>query len=465
MNGNQSSVTNSKRVLSSLCIDCHFHFVFKIEWDENHTYECCNPEQAAWPMKDSLFPWHHLVWTGSEPDPMLAQYKSKYQPLLAREYFVCTAPPCTFQITLDVLEPRMGRWWIQLLQDEEAVLAQLKKAKELEPQRYEGANESWASLAPQNLNTYLKDLIESDPDQVRNVSKRNKKFAVVFGPRCAEIFRQLEFTDEILLNEKGIDEGVLVPKVPDRLPQPGATTPLGTFRAYIEDVRAEVQCLIHKRGHGAELPTYILPLLQQSLGYTGTLKITNQHLINIDRYMLLGILPDQSKEVIVNTYFRQWDLLPSKKRELIDALVGVANDVSDEQLSEFAVTQQSVFESQLERHDDNTDDDGITNQAIIYLGLSPPNTYDAETIINAFRKKLVQQPDDASTARNMLMMIAQASSSGEYQELLLTEATGLSFETSKAILEFTGWAGDWKQCLQLGEKKVSCWQDEQELCT
>lgn len=405
-------------------------------------------------MKDTLFPWHHLVWTGSEPDPMLAQYRSKYQPLLAREYFVCTAPPCTFQITLDVLEPRMGRWWIQLLQDEEAILQELEKAKKLEPHRYEGANETWASGAPQNLNTYLKDLLEAG---IRNVSKRNKKFAVVFGPRCAEIFRQLEFTDEPMINEDGLDEGVLIPKVPEPLPEPTSPTPLGSFRAYIEDVRAEVQCLIHKKGTGIEQPSFILPLLQQDLGYRGSLKINSQHLINVDRYKLLGILPDQPKEVIVNTYFRQWDLLPNKKRELLEALVSVANDHGDEQLSDFAMTQSSVFESQLQRHDANTDEDGITNQAIIYLGLSPPNTYNAETIISAFRKKLVQQPDDASTARNMLMLIAQASSSGEYQELLLTEATGLSFETSKAILDFTGWEGEWKECLQSGKKKVSQW--------
>lgn len=349
----------------------------------------------------------------------------------------------------------MPRWWVELLLDEAAILNALAKAKELEPRRYEGANETWASGAPQNLNTYLKDLIESPPDQIRNVSKRNKKFAVVFGPRCAEIFRQLEFTDQPLINEDGVDEGVLVPKAPEPLLDPTTITQPGTYRAYIEDVRAEVQCLIHNKDPGGEQPSYILPLLQQHMGYRGPLKITNQHLVNVDRYKLLGILPDQPKEVVVNSYFRQWDLLPNKKREMIEALVGVANDLGNEQLSNFAMTQSSVFESQLQRHDVGTDEDGITNQAIIFLGLSPPNNYNAETIINAFRKKLVQQPDDASTARNMLMLIAQASSSGEYQELLLTEATGLSFETSKAILEFTGWEGEWKECLQSGKKKVS----------
>ena len=458
LNGNQSSVSSSSRALSSLCLDCHFHFVFKLEWNEQHSAECCDASQATWPFKDNIFPWHHFVWTGSEPEFMLAQYKSKYQPLVAREFFVCTAPPCTFQITLDVLEPRMGRWWIQLLQDRDAILKALNEARKEDPVRYEMASDSWANEAPLNLNTYLKNLLESAPGEVRSVAKRNKRFSVIFGPRCAEIFRQLEFKDEPDMQD-GVDLGYLIPKAPDPLPDSRSTTEPGTYRAYIEDVRAEVQCLIHKQGFtAAERPTYIHEMLHHDLGYgREMIKAVNEHLVNVDRYRLLGILPGQPRQVIVNSYYRQWELLPNQKRELINALMGAANDCNDEQLINFAMMQSSVFESQLQRQDTNSDEDGLTNQAIIYLGLSPPNTYTAETITGAFRKKLVEQPDEASTARNMLMLIAQASSDGGYQESLLKEATGLSFETSKAILDFTGWENEWEQCLKSANKKVSCW--------
>lgn len=406
-------------------------------------------------MRDSLFPWHHLVWAGSEPDHMLEKYRTKYNPLLAREYFVCTAPPCTFKITLDVLEPRMGKWWVKLLLDKEAILQELQKARELEPHRYEGASESWAAEAPLNLNTYLKNLIESDPDKLRRVAKRNKRFSVIFGARCAEIFRQLEFVDEPSINEKGIDEGALIPKAPEPLSTPTSTTEPGTYRAYIEDVRAEVQCLIHKAGQNqdtAERPSFIISALHQDLGCQQVANLDG-NLVNIQRYKLLGVLPDQPKEVVVNAYIRQWELLASKRRELIEALVGVANDLGDDQLSAFAMTQSSVFESQLERHN-TSDEEGLTNQALIYLGLSPPNTYNAETILKSFRNKVVQEPGDMSTAQNMLMLVAQASLNPEYQSSFLTEATGLSFETSKAVLGFTASGSTWQNCHYKGTKKV-----------
>ena len=384
-------------------------------------------------MRQDVYPWHHLIWAGSEADHVIRKERNKYYPLRAREHFVCVAPPCTFQVTLDVSDPRVGTPWVNLLLDQEAIRSQLEQARKKEPDRYEGATDAWATQAPQNMNTYLKNLLELDPSTIRNISKRNKRFAVIFGPRCFGLFRKLEFEETVFM-QGGVDEGHFTPVSPPAPPSPDGHTDIGSYRAYIEDVRSEVQSLIYKLGPAGEYPGLINSALHTDMGCKEIPNVTGNALVNVERYKLLGVLPNSSPEIVVNAYFRQWDLLPSKKRQLVEALMAIANDCGDERLSDFAITQSSVFDSQLEVQG-NTDEDGLVNQALIYLGLSPPNTYSVDTILEAFRKKLVEQPAGASTARTMLMLIAQASTDDNYQAGLVVETDArMTIETAKTVL-------------------------------
>lgn len=406
-------------------------------WDEDHTSSLCHHSQAGWPLRDNMFPWHHLAWAGSDSTGSISSDHCKYNPILARENFVCTAPPCTFQMTLEISEPRMRSWWVKLLLDHEAIRKQLDIAKEQDPSRYEGATDEWAYQAPLNLNTYLKNQLESTAETVRSISKRNKRFAVLFGPRCFSIFRELEFQEKIEDNN-GVDEGFFTPRVAAPSDGPSGTTEVNTYRAYLEDVRAEVQCLIHKAGQTAEKPTFCTPILHGVLQCTEVKDIDTHALIATDKYRLLGVLPSQSREIVVNAYKRQWDLLPSSRKELIDALLSIANDAQDDLLIEYAVTQSSVYESQ-PRQQAMAEDRGPISESLSFLGLTTPNNYSVDTIIQAFRKKLTEYPAEASTARNVLMMIASESQDDYYQAKLLMEADQkMSLETAKYVIGLSG---------------------------
>ncbi|TQV92222.1 ubiquitin hydrolase [Cordyceps javanica] len=433
INGKQSYSTSSTHILSSICLDCHFHFVFKMAWDEDHTTSLCHHSQAAWPLQDNMFPWHHLAWAGSASAGSMASDHCKYNPILARENFVCSAAPCTFQMTLEISEPRMHSWWVKLLLDHEAIREQLDIAKQQDPVRYEGATDEWAYQAPLNLNTYLKNQLESTAETVRSISKRNKRFSVLFGPRCFSIFRELEFQEKVEEND-GVDEGSFTPRPAAPSDGPSGTTEMNTYRAYLEDVRAEVQCLIHKAGQAAEKPTFCTPMLHGVLQCAEVKDVESNALVGTDRYRLLGVLPTQGREIVVNAYRRQWDLLPSSRKELIDALLNVANDAQDELLIEYAVTQSSVYESQ-PRQQAIAGDGSTISQSMAYFGLSPPNNYPSEAIIRAFRKKLADEPAEAATARNVLMMIASESQDDHYQAGLLMEADQkMSLETAKHVI-------------------------------
>lgn len=407
-------------------------------------------------MKETLFPWHHLVLAASSSDEEIQEQRTKYYPILSRDQFVCVASPCTFELTVEVLEPRMKSWWVRMLLDHETIASELKAARDREPSRYEGATDAWIYQAPLNLNTYLKNLIESAPGELRSISKRNKRFAVLFGTRSFPLFRDLEFSETESIQD-GIDDGQFTPRAPEPANGPNGATEFNTYRAYIEDVRSEVQCIIHRPGHGQgtnEKPTIVTPALYVDLGCKDAPGAKGHALVDVERYKLLGVLPNLPKEAIINAYYRQWDVLRDQRKALVNSLVAVANDHTDESLSEFAMTQSSLFESfmeQLEAAQDNP-----LNNALKFFGLSPPNKYSANDIIAAFRRTLVSRPSEASGARESLMSIAGASSDPEYQTRLIMESdSNMSLDTSKAIfdispdeeMESSGW-------IQLGRKKV-----------
>ncbi|KAL7918783.1 hypothetical protein ACQKWADRAFT_316251 [Trichoderma austrokoningii] len=452
INGNQSHSTSSSKVLSAICLDCHYHFLFRVEWEPDHSDVLCHATHNDWPIGDTQFPWHHLVWVPSKNDAEITRDRSKYYPLLAREYFACSAPPCTFQITLEISEPRMASWWVNLLLDQETILSQLNTARANEPVRYESATDDWAQQAPSNLNTYLKNLLESTPETTRSISKRNKRFAVLFGPRCFAIFRELEFEEQIEMNN-GVDEGSFTPTPPPPADGIAGSTKVGTFRAYLEDVRSEVQNLIFKSENPAERPTFCITALHNHLGCSEVPHLDTFPNVNAEQYRLLGTLPSQAKEIVVNAYKRQWELAPSRRRELVDMLRIVANDTNNELLSNYAMTQSSVFESQLPYS--SNDDDGLASQALEFLGLSPPNNYSAEQTIRAFREKLARDPSEAGTARSMLLLIAQSSNDDSYQASLLMEADDkMSLETSKAILGLDTVDGPWQTAVEATKAKL-----------
>jgi ubiquitin carboxyl-terminal hydrolase 25/28 len=411
INGEQSFSTTNQRVLSSVCLVCHHHFVFRMEWDEKHAEHRCNDNQSQWPLSDDKFPWHNLVWASSEKAPDTSTEEYKYYPLRFAENFACSAPPCTFQLRLEISSPRLDSSIINLLKDHDAIRQALAEAKERDPVKYKDATDNWAHEAPLNLNTYVKNLLESTPDMVRSIAKRNKRFAVVFGPRCYSIFRQLEF-QETVEEMNGIDEGSFTPIAPPPATGPGNTTVIGTYRSYLEDVRAEVQCLIHKDNRAQELPTYCANILHNYLsckeviiGESDTALIAAA---NSDSYRLLGILPEQPREIVVNAYKRQWDLVPNKRKELIEALTSVAYKHQDEQLSEYAMMQSSVWDSQA-AGSNNDDDESVVSDALRHFGLDTKKNHSADTIVAAFRRKVIQDLAGLEDCRAMLQVLSNAS--------------------------------------------------------
>jgi ubiquitin carboxyl-terminal hydrolase 25/28 len=435
-NGKQSFHTASSRTLSAICLDCHFHFVFKMSWEEQHTGDLCAEKTASgyWPLKDDQFPWHHLVWVGSEDEDVMQQERTKYYPLVARETFACFCAPCTFQIVLEISKPRFGKELLRLIQDEKEILRQLNIERERNPAKYEDAPDEWAKQGAINLNTYLKNMLEAAPDETRNISKRNKRFAVIFGARCFPIFRELELLEEEDVVD-GVDGGVFTTVSIPPAAGPMDATELGTYRAYLEDVRAEIQCRIHKAGQAAERPSYCTSVLYTDLRCQEVAEADRHPLVNASQYKEMGVLPGQSRQIVDNAYKRQWDLVPTRRKELLESLANIAFDHGDHDFANYAMMQSSVFDAQVKSNNDNDDDDGDeASKARKYFGLRS-STSSSKQIIDAFRQKLSQDPDSADDARKELHKLAGASSDDSFQLALILEVDRkMTLETAKAVL-------------------------------
>ncbi|PHH79365.1 hypothetical protein CDD82_2424 [Ophiocordyceps australis] len=433
VNGNQTFNTPCRRVLSVVCLDCLFHFVFTTSWEEQHSNCLCSSDQAAWPLPDDKFPGHHLVWADSNHPKLPPNPDNKYYPLLTTDYFACCAPRCTFQVALSISKPRILSSWVDLLLDQDAIRQQLRLKKDREPERYLGVTQEWATQAPMNLNTYLKNLLDSEQDNIRSISKRNRRFSVLFGPRCASIFAELEFTDFEDV-EDDVDVGAWIPHYPGRPSGLYGTTELDTYRAYLEDVRSEVQCLIHKTGLAtSERPTFCNTVLLSSLHCKEVSGSSNNTLSDNPAYQCLGVMPSLGRILIANAYKRQWELAPGQRRNLVASLGTVAHLSGDEMLSDYAAIQSSLFDSQLSNQ--AHDDEGVISQVLRFLDLAHPNNYNSHQIVQAFRRKVVSDPASASTGRSLLMLLATASSDDSYQAALLMESDKqMSLETAQAVL-------------------------------
>ncbi|KAF9873449.1 ubiquitin carboxyl-terminal hydrolase [Colletotrichum karsti] len=417
--GNQSTAdTANPGVLSCVCTTCNYHFIIRTAWDADRRVNLCEPFPHHFPPKETDFYLHHLV--SVKQPPQHHDFTSHYHPsiresLIAVEHFACSAPRCTFQVTAEISRPRLKREWVQLLIDQERILSNLKTARKESPERFADAKDEWCSSAPSTLNTYLRDLL--DPKTLpRNISKRNKRFHVVFGEECYAIFRAVQFTEESI-GKDGVPEPYFIP--PTLEPSnPGTPTELNTLRAFVEDMQAEAESLITRNGGNetrTEAGTRIYKLLQ-CLDFP---RNQNAHQAS-DAHRILGVLPDFNKALIFYAYKRQSSLSEQRRSVYAEALCKIAQETPDEDFQTQAV-QELTMVGTLPTADHHGAGDDLQQQAYSFFSLQ--HTASRDAVISAYDKKVEHSPSQADLAKNMLQMIGRHRS----DEIIFNHASGPMF--------------------------------------
>lgn len=344
--------------------------------------------------------------------------------LLAVEHFACSAPRCTFQVSVEISRPRLKREWVRLLLDKQRILDNLANARKHSPERFADARDDWSTTAPSTLNTYLRDLL--DKPNPRNISRRNKRFQVVFGDECHAIFRAIQFTEENL-DKDGVFEPYFIP--PRLEPgTPGTPTKLSTLRAFIEDLQAEAESLIIRSGKPGENRPYVGNRLFKELQcfeYPQN-KVPQS---STEAHRVLGVLPDFDKALVFFAYNRQSTLCEKRRQTYVEALRDIALLTADEDFQTRAIQELTIVEG-MPPPSAHGPGNELETQAYSFFSLQ--YTASDDNVVSAYNTKLEHSPSQADFAREMLQIIGRHRSS----DRILTHANApMDVSSAYRILE------------------------------
>lgn len=390
-------------LVSSMCRFCRYHFVFRI----TSTEPCC----GSWECPTLIH--HHLLTSKPEkysPDDIYTNLETKFYPLRCRVVYNCSA--CPLVVELEVTAPRLLPDAILLITDEKRIEKALAAAKEEEPERYADTNEAQATRYVKGplvtLNAYLKNIIELQVFSGKKISARNKTFLVQFGRSCEHIFRYLGFTFEP--DENDTEEHVEGFWAPPVLKLEDSKTPLRTERAFLEDVRSEVQALLEEL---SPEPIEVVKLvsarardaLEKALHARNRIVQRSINKSLAPHFRILGAPTDSDDEMLRWAYRRQAesDSDGSHKRVYLEALGKLATEIQSEQLQMFCV-QETVTLDALEASTAQPKDP--LDEAYAHLNLLDKREYyTASNILYSYGNLREQAPRQQSKHRNALHII------------------------------------------------------------
>lgn len=433
--GPQSTLTERpSSILHCLCLWCDYHFLITTKYQEEHADGLCNFKGIPSDNKLGL-PLHHLQFVPSGLSENVCTPMTPYHSLVATSQFVCSAPSCTFEVILEISEPRLRQDFRDMLQDSGRVRANLERARTLDPERFKIADSSWEHHAPSVLNTYLKSLLDGT---IRDISKANKKFSVTLGPECSPILHALEFKEEKLVKD-GVEIDCFVP-TPLPLAASTTVTAQGSRRAFIEDFRAEVENIIFRSRNASDCkPAYTYEHLERNLGcynFPRTTAINKPiypflHIRKIEEekpeFNTLGALRCFPNPLIRYAYLRQCTVWHSHQKELLTALHLVATAYPEhEDLGEFWAMEESALQPEIARPLS-----GPANLALSYFGVPDLSLATADYMSALFFNKIVSNPEQTDFAREMM---AQFGQDRQMADLVALSKARLPVDVARKIL-------------------------------
>ncbi|KAK3941302.1 ubiquitin carboxyl-terminal hydrolase 2 [Diplogelasinospora grovesii] len=422
-------------MISCICKYCRHHFVFKISLGS-----CGSAE----------FPLHHFIATCSEwfddvgvDNPAHPDFK--LLPLLGRVLYECST--CHQEVLLEVTAPRLKSEWIQLIADEDRVRTSIRIAKEEEPDRFsdltQAQEDAYATGALATLNLYLKNILsdEEDSEPRKKIAVRNKRFLLQFGSDCSHIFHYLGFEIATDYVEETREERVFW--LPPKLPRQDGKTPLKSMRAFLQDVRSEVQSVLGE--NPAQTGQVVIPIsaarepLERALGCDiNHLRPTVLRLdeSETEAFWVLGATPDSSNELLRYAYLQQIRNDIGHKRNYLQALGKLAMR-RDENLQMFVHGQQDETQQQQQKAASSGSDTAI-DKAYAHFGLSRNCSENSTFFIQNYRTYREQSPLQKSEHRVALLKIGEDRKSQE----ILHEVYTTRMEPSEAC-SYLNVSPDW----------------------
>ncbi|KAK4226647.1 hypothetical protein QBC38DRAFT_220075 [Podospora fimiseda] len=375
--------------LSCMCAYCRYHFVFFTPPPPATTFNQHHPQH--------FFCFDHFE---SESDLAEARANDEWYFADSRTTWKCH---CGASVVLEISPPHLKPEWIATIGDEERIAANIRRAKEEDPERFRDVNEVKANYYQQSalttLNTYLDNILkDSGTGQTKRISVRNKTFTAQFGQDCLHIFEALRFKR---LEEDG--ENYLIPPRPKLYGglnnvDLNANTPLRTDRAFFQDIKSEVQSVIEKRvtfGSNARKKTPAADLLKERLGcnHVDWPTRTRPGMSNIEEQQCLWTLgaPNNAGDSLLEYAYRQQIIKnPSERKAYLDALSKLASNGGGEDHQQFCFSEHDKLQK---TEPPKSKDDMDLQSALAVFGAKEETN--ADTVANAALVMFNDNPKEA----------------------------------------------------------------------
>lgn len=401
------------RTVSAICFHCLYHFTLRIHTNTGH--DVCRASRSDGPTTDGIKGPHQLYLLSPSYKGSVGPDEPKYNPVLVRGVYACTAKECGLQVVVEVSAPRLDAKWIDLLTNQARIKKRLEKLKAADPERFDVGTDEWHKFGLRQLVTYIKHLLDAADfgKEPRSLSKRNKRFDSVMGPEFYELFRFLEY-EEFSTGEGDEEEHFFLQNPPDACKD---FTEPGSRRAFFEDVALESR--IHGEREIFRSPSAPIDIeeLARSLAtrefhsaldcFSYPSQSTNGGLTYHFRF--LGIMPDFSRILVENVCSRLSTFLPELKATFEDSLYSIARDTSGPlgSSSEFLRRAKLIV---------GQDADDMFNET---WGLQPGGIRRTDDeIIAAVRRKLHDSPDSVDIVFDMLPVYAKSRGSMRLRRLV-----------------------------------------------
>lgn len=406
-----------RSLLSCMCSYCRYHFVFHIFPGQSET--------------DPAHLQHHIREVATEWYPAAEEEQSKlskHPTSECRVRYACTI--CSMTITLYITPPRLKPEWIQTIMDENRVREAVRLAKIEDPARY-------ADITPEKemhyittplytLNQYLKNILDDDgTGSKKRISFRNKTFYVQFGKACEQVFQRLGFEVE---HEEVTDEYYWLPP---RLPPQEGKTPLSSPRAFLEDVKSEVQSVLADKpptdGQPVVKPISARDQLEKALGCDRNPRPASIDSNELPSLTILGAPVNADDTLLEFAYNKQVQADPEHAAEYVEALGTLAARKSYD-LQMFVFNQQELLAKAQSDKVAEASKAGPTEKAYAHFGLSKDLREPPAYFVRVYKAYREQSPAQKSDHRLALRQIGQDRNSKE----ILNEVYETEMELAEA---------------------------------
>ncbi|KAK3400559.1 cysteine proteinase [Sordaria brevicollis] len=380
-----------------MCKLCRHHFVVRYNVPEN----ACGQQHTAGA--------HHYIARATNDRPASPEDSKWYPRATPTVAHVCSL--CGQTISVDVLRPHLKSAWINRIMDKDRIRSALAAAKREEPERYGDLTpekeQNYANSPLQTLNMYLKNILEDDwKAPPKRIAGRNRTFSVQFGPACADIFIYLGFAEEadIATGDKFW--------VPPRLPIVTFRTPLGSERAFLENVRSEVQSFLAENPPRPDMPVVGATIdardwLDKALVSDWLRRHECSSARNPDEaqhFRILGAHERSDEEALKYAYCQQVAVDPANQHIYKSALANLAGFRSEEfQMYIFSLDESPVAPSGPQTQGPLSDAD----KAYRHFNIEPRTNADSRYFINVYKTYRAQSPGQLAAHRLALLEIGK----------------------------------------------------------